>query len=410
MAWSGGRDSTVLLHALKGAGHAVRAVHVHHGLQDRASDFQRHCCEVAAQWDIPLVLRQVQVAAQGRGLEAAARDARYEALWSALPPDEILVTAHHAQDQAETLLARIVRGTGIEGLRGMRVFERRAQGRLWRPLLSVSPEALAAYAALHGVRWIDDPHNEDPRFERVWLRQTLLPMLRQRHPQVDQALSRLQTHAEDAADLLAPEIAARCDAAMLPNRRWGDALSIAALRAMPAAQRRAVLRQWWARFGHPAWPSARLAQIDSELLNARDDATPVLRVGPRALRRYRDGLYAVVESPPSPVSTWDDGRCCEIVGLGVWTADRPPQRPLSARFPQGADRIRLPGEAHHRKLKTLFQTWGVPPWLRARTPVLAEEGRLLAVAGFAIADDAPTALRWTPQDERADLNSTARTG
>lgn len=396
LAWSGGRDSTVLLHALRAAGLPLRAVHVHHGLQAAAERFETHCRALARAWDIPLEVRRVQALAAGQGLEAAARTARYAALWAALGPDEVLVSAHHAQDQVETLLGRLFRGTGVEGLRGMQALGTRSQGRLWRPLLRIAPEVLQAYAVAEGLSWIEDPHNEDPRFERVWLRQAVLPLLRARYPGVDAALLRLAEHATDAVARLEQDLPSALDAVRHADRRWGAALSIAALRAQTSAQRRALLRAWWAETGEAPLSADALARVESEVMGAGADRQPRLEVAGWVWQRYRDALYRHRPQTPPVLPRWQAGCRCEVPGLGCWESAAPPERPLSLRYPTGGERIRPAGEARHRRVKALFQSAGVPPWQRSRTPLLWQGEQLVAVAGLAVAEAAPRGLRWFP--------------
>lgn len=335
--------------------------------------------------------------AAGQGLEAAARAARYDALWDALGPDEVLVTAHHAQDQVETLLSRSFRGSGIEGLRGMQALSVRPQGRLWRPLLKVTPECLQAYALAEGLTWIEDPQNEDPRFERVWLRQTLLPRLRVRYPAVDAALLRLADHASDAVERLADGLPAALDSVRHADSRWGAALSISALRAQTPAQRRALLRAWWAETGEAPMSTDTLARVEDEVMGARADGQPRVQIAAWVWRRYRDALYCHQPQTPPVLPRWQSGCRCEVPGLGHWSSEAPPETPLALRYPTGGERIQPAGEAQHRRVKALFQAAGVPPWRRSQTPLLWQGERVLAVAGLAVADGAPRGLRWHPQ-------------
>jgi tRNA(Ile)-lysidine synthase len=397
LAWSGGRDSTVLLHALRAAGLPLRAVHVHHGLQAAADRFEAHCRSVAAQWRLPLEVCRVRPVEAGQGQEAAARDARYAALWSQLAAEEVLVTAHHAQDQVETLLSRLFRGTGIEGLRGIAVLSTRAEGRLWRPLLSTSPDALAAYARVHALSWVEDPQNQDRRYERVWLRQAVLPLLRERLPALDSSLLRLAGHAADVVERLQAPTASRLSEVRHPDGRWGPAWSIPALRAQAPAERRALLRAAWAETGAPPLSAAQLDRVEREVIGAGGDRQPELQVGGWVWRRYRDALYCLRPRTPPILPVWAEGQRCVVPGLGVWEAETPPASPLQLRYATGGERFRPVGEAHRRRVKALFQAAGVPPWQRALTPLLWRGDQLIAVAGVAQSADAPRGLRWRSQ-------------
>ena len=208
VALSGGRDSTVLLHRLaqdpdlqrRGLG----AVHVHHGLQPEADAWVAHCAAACAALDVPLQVRHVRVdATRGEGPEAAARHARREAFAAVMAPGDILATAHHLEDQAETFLLRALRASGPDGLAGMRPWRRFGPGWQWRPLLRTPRDALQAYALAHGLRWIEDPSNARTDADRNFLRHDILPRLRLRWPQADAAFARSATLSAEAADLLA---------------------------------------------------------------------------------------------------------------------------------------------------------------------------------------------------------------
>lgn len=187
VAYSGGLDSHVLVHALAGLRAElrlpVRALHVHHGLQPQADDWVVHCEAVCRQLEIPLLVEQLDLApGAGESIEAAARAARYAAIAKHLRRDEMLLTAQHRDDQAETLLLQLLRGAGLEGLSGMPGCRAWQGGWHARPLLDVDREALAVYARDHQLQWIEDPSNLDERFDRNYLRHRVMPLLRARWP------------------------------------------------------------------------------------------------------------------------------------------------------------------------------------------------------------------------------------
>lgn len=394
LAFSGGGDSTALLHLLCRAGLAeLRAVHVDHGLQPAAVAWREHCARLCAQWGVPLRILSVDIqAGDPAGPEAAARAARYAALQAELRPGEVLVTAHHQDDQAETVLLRLLRGAGLEGWAAIPEQRPFAAGTLWRPLLEVSRSRLRAYAQAQGLVWVEDPHNTDPRFDRSWLRQQLLPLLRQRWPQADAALARAARWAGEAAALLedytAETLRACCDDAQGAHAGHGEsgALRIAALLQCSAAQRRAVLRLWLRRQGMVHAPSASaLARIEREVIAAAADAQPLWRCGGYEVRRYRGRLYALPALPPPPGETellWTQSACPLPPGCGRLIAQTPPPMPLRVRFPRGGEALRPAGAPHRRSLKNLFQEAGIPPWRRLRTPLLYAGEELVAVAGY----------------------------
>ncbi|UYB50959.1 tRNA lysidine(34) synthetase TilS [Xanthomonas sp. AM6] len=391
---SGGLDSSVLLHALsqrpqyRSAG--LRALHVHHGLHADADAWAEHCAAVCAALAIPLQVLRVQVPRDsGLGLEAAARQARRAAFAQALAAGEWLALAQHRDDQAETFLLRALRASGPDALAAMQGLRPFADGMLWRPLLALPRGDLHAYALRHALRWIEDPSNADPGFDRNFLRLHVLPLLRQRWPQADAALARSAQLCGEAGALLDDG-----DQAALEAARDGAAasLSLPRLRALPAPRRARVLRRWVAQAGLPPLPAAGLAAIERDLLHARADASAQFAWHGATLRCWRDALYAERDPPPLPAdwhAHWDgraplalpDGRHLRLLADAPLGFDAP----LRVRLRQGGERILLPGRAHSQALKQVLQDRAVPPWQRARLPLLFDAERLQAAGADILA-------------------------
>jgi tRNA(Ile)-lysidine synthase len=285
LAWSGGLDSTVLLHLLVEASRlhpasiGVRAVHVNHGLQSAAADFQKFCRRTARSWRVPLTVVKARVRADGSSLEEAARKARYAALAGALAPNEMLLTAQHADDQLETLLLALLRGAGPAGLAAMPATMPFSATRLLRPLLMMERAAFAAYAKQHELHWQDDPSNAQLRFDRNYLRARVVPALRERWPAVARTIGRSAGHCAVAALALAGP--ARRD---LEAAADGPDLEVAVLRRWSPARQAAVLRLWIADHGLLAPETRHIEQI-LLLMNARPDAHPQLRLPALVVRR-----------------------------------------------------------------------------------------------------------------------------
>ncbi len=384
VAYSGGLDSTVLLHFLAhyDPRFRLRAVHIHHGLQALADEWAEKCARFAASLGVGFELLRVQVdGLDPAGPEAAARNARYEALRGLMQPGDCLATAHHRDDQAETVLLRLLRGSGVQGLSAMRVLRTLPPGWLWRPFLQLPRERLYGYAQEQGLRWIEDPHNRDPRYARSWLRSELTPLLRERFPQVEESLARTARLAGEAAALL-DELAALD----LPAARQGEALGVAALLALDAARRHNLLR-WWLRQHGFEMPAAELLErVEREVLAAAEDAEPLLGWAGCELRRYRDRLYAMTPLPPAPAAqpalAWIGEQLPLPPGCGRLQLPQPPPQGLRVSFMRGGERFKPAGSAHSRTLKNLFQEAGVPPWVRLRTPLVEAAGELVYVAGI----------------------------
>lgn len=296
VAWSGGVDSTVLLHLLKRARRlprarlTLRALHVDHGLQPAAADFRRFCRRTARQWRLPLVVLKVRVrTGGGESLEQAAREARRAALGAALAPGELLLTAQHADDQLETLLLALLRGAGPAGLAGMPAAMPLAGSQLLRPLLDRDRAEILACARAARLQWIDDPTNEEPRFDRNYLRTRVLPPLLDRWPALARTAGRSARHCAVAAAAL--QAAAMRDLELAAD---GADLEVAVLRRWNPPRRAAVLRAWIQLAGARAPNERHLREIEAMLV-ARVDAHPELRLPDLTLRRQGGRLRLEVK-------------------------------------------------------------------------------------------------------------------
>ncbi len=390
VGYSGGLDSTVLLHQLTkdidARARGLRAIHVHHGLHPDADAWAAHCARSCALLHIPLLAVHVEVDRNsGLGLEGAARQARHFAFNGALRDGEILALAHHRDDQAETFLMRALRGSGVDGLAAMRPWRAYAHGWLWRPLLDHSHKALRACADEQALQWIEDPANADADFDRTFLRTRLLPLLRERWQHADVGLARSAGLSAQAADLLDAE-----DAVQLAHVQRSDrTLDAEALQALPAARRARLLRRWIAGLGLPPLPGQGVAHIETDLLGTRPDAEACFDWAGARVQRWRHLLYAAPlhEALPNDFACEWDGRAplqlptgdlLELAGAEAFdTCVR-----VHARH--GGERITFPRRSHRHALKQVLLQHGVPPWERARMPLLsASDGELLA-AGDAI--------------------------
>jgi tRNA(Ile)-lysidine synthase len=324
-----------------------------------------------------------------------AREARYRAFGHLLGPGDLLLTAHTQDDQAETLLLALLRGSGVHGLAAMPFAARLGHGRLVRPLLEVSRAALEQYARRLGLAWVDDPSNEALRMDRNFLRHRVVPLLRSRWPGVSATLARSAAHCAEAAhltDALAADLLDGC-AGSHPGT-----LSIPVLADLDRTRRKAVLRIWLRRRGFLLPDTRHLARILDEVLPAGPDADPLVAWSGCEVRRYRSDLFALRPLPPSldAVSIPWDPRGASIVldlpqGLGrlQWRvpADLPEPKPSSAailtiRFGEPGQRCRTRSSGHRRPMKKLFQEGGIPSWLRPYVPLVFSDETLIAVAGM----------------------------
>lgn len=384
VCYSGGLDSSVLLHlASRSSLRPLEAWHVNHGLQPDAAAWELHCEEYCQTLGIPLRILSVRVDANDpSGPEAAARNARYASLRSEMTDGDVLVLAHHQQDQAETVLLRMLRGTGIEGLAGMRSLSEFASGQLWRPLLDISKELLRSYATRNNLRWIDDPQNHDPRYMRAWLRRQILPALDARQPGVVARLARLSQRGAEQA-VLCRDLA-QLDLADLLR---GGTLDLVILSSMSIERQRNALRGWFCELGLDFPGISVLRRIQKEIIEASVDAVPVLRYQGREIRRYRSRLYIIPLLPPPPKQDfriwWKDQTELRLPpGCGHLEADRQPPLPLIVRFAKPGERLRPTDAAHRQRLKKMFQQSGIPTWCRVRIPLVELGGEVAWLPGL----------------------------
>jgi len=433
VGFSGGLDSTVLLHALCRLlpPHKIHALHVNHGLSPNAAAWQAHCERACHSLGVRLKVEKVVVAAAGKGLEEAAREQRYRAFARHLGDGGLLLLAHHRDDQVETVLFRLLRGSGPRGLAGMPVRRPLGRGELLRPLLATGREALGAWASAEGLDWIDDESNAGTAFDRNFLRHQVLPPLVARWPDLDRRILRSAGDCGDSDQLLR-EVGAE-DLLRLGERseRLGWSIPVAGLCELSPRRRANLLRTWVARHGLPLPGHRQLAAVLDDLLPARDDAAPLVRFGGGEFRRHGGRLFLLPGHLPPVVDNADEEGCARSL-----LRDRPPtasaadtsphrlaslqERPpaegavplrwrpddplalpdgftlaatvtsggglratpggeFEVRFRRGGERCKPAGRAGSRPLKKLLQEYGLEPWLRDRIPLVFVDGELAAV-------------------------------
>jgi tRNA(Ile)-lysidine synthase len=398
VALSGGADSASLLAAACASGAAfgaafrglpVRAVHVDHGLQAAAASFRDSCAALCARLDVPLTMIPITVETPpGASIEAAARDARYAALAAALRSDECLLTAHHREDQAETLLLQVLRGAGLKGMSAMPLCRPFGPGWHLRPLLGVPQSELLAFGASTSCVSVADPMNENLRFDRGYLRREVWPLIESRWPGAAATLARTAQHVGEAQALLD-----RAAAEAVGRLRDGDALSVPGLRALSSPERINALRFWLRDAGVEPPSTARLNEALRQLFDAEADHLPAIVWDDYALRRYRQRLFLTDAHPPrlEGVRLWrtaPDSR----VDLGPqsgtlrWTlqaggidAQRLPET-VTVRHRDGGETLKPGVRARTQSVQHLCQSQGVLPWLRDALPLVFADNTLIAVA------------------------------
>ncbi|PKO45150.1 MAG: tRNA lysidine(34) synthetase TilS [Betaproteobacteria bacterium HGW-Betaproteobacteria-22] len=396
LALSGGLDSMVLLHLLsqvkRNLGFELRAMHVHHGLSPNADAWAELCKRQCALYGVPLKTVYVKVnQASKLGVEAAARQLRYQALFADQSgADRFVVMAHHQDDQAETLLLQLMRGSGVKGLSAMAVVD--STRHLLRPLLNVSRHALADYAVQHGLIWCDDESNRDVHFERNFLRHEIMPVLASRYPAVQSTLARTAAHLAEANDLL--DVLAKQDA---ENLLADNSLCLKGLAVLDFVRSKNLLR-WWLGLNQLAMPSTEhLSEIIQQLLHAKSDADLMIRLQDKTIRRYQNRAYIGVDKIPLPFDlVWQGEPCLDIPNGGKLNFVAVEGRGLSHKYVMhqlrvthrtGGERFKPHAAKPTRTLKYLLQEINMPPWQRTHLPLIYWGDTLAYVPGVGAACD-----------------------
>lgn len=394
LAYSGGMDSSVLLHAMHGLGLPLRAVHVNHHLQPECGQWQRHCHAVCQACGVAFTALDAPVEkVPQQSLEESARTARYRHLLEQVGPQDALVSAHHQDDLAETLLLQLLRGAGPAGLAAMGT-ERMHEGRRHlRPLLGFSRAQLRDYAHHHALAWIEDPSNDSLQFDRNYLRLEVMPRLAQRWPGAAHTLSRaagLQAEAMQCLQALA-------DLDLQAAATGQDhILDIGPLQRLDAVRLKNALRGWIRAHGQQVPGKKMLEQIAQDLVYREEpDTAAMQRWADGEVRRYRNQLYLLnpaLRHDPGQVLRWSIDRPLVIRSLNRVLHHSDLQHfgvvvprgvtELTVQFRTGGERFKPAGQKHHRSLKNLFQEGNIPPWERDRIPLLYHEDKLISVLGY----------------------------
>lgn len=391
---SGGIDSTVLLHALFSTpelAHKLYPVHVNHQIQSAASDFEKICRELCEQLELNLNILYLEKNRQpGESIEAYAREGRYELLKTCLEPGDVLVTAHHLEDQVETFLIQLARGAGVEGLSSMPVLSELGLGYLYRPWLrEITKQDLKNYAMLNNLSWIEDPMNAEPELERNFWRHMILPKLAERHCGVFKTISRSARHCAEAAELLeilAEKILKEIGGKLEAPLPWDK------LKNKKMSEQKLVLRYWLKSFDLVLSQVQLENLIKNKRLNFEGIKTEI--------RLFQEKFYVVnvkkisVESAENWEIVWNgegelilpDGAQPRILTKALLKQRGVPVELIDwskvsfrNRKKNQAERVLLLGAEHHRSLKNIFQEYGIPPWMRDQTPLICIGGEIIAV-------------------------------
>lgn len=392
VAYSGGVDSHVLLHLcaldaqLK---NKLTAVYVHHGLQPQAEVWAQHCQYTAHALSVDFKMLRVNAMPQlGESPEEAARNARYTALKDLIEPNCALLVAQHREDQLETVLLQLFRGGGLRGLSGMPESMAFGLGVMLRPLLNAAKQDIMDYAHTHKLRWIEDPSNAHSDYDRNFLRNDIVPLLKQRWPALDKTVSRSAAHCASAENMLG-HIAQTWFLTVFNTD--DNTLSLQRLLTFETAQHAHIIRAWFQHLGLKMPAQGFVTRILVEVVGARQDSEPLLTGQGVSIRRYRDKLYCLKQTQPAVLvdMRWPKGAVSVFMANKQRLSCVPTANGLAEekwlnatvviKFRGGGEKIALSKREGRHALKNLFQEAGIPPWQRAAIPLVYLDDKLAAV-------------------------------
>ncbi len=405
VAYSGGVDSTVLLHLLvqlrPTVGFSLVALHVNHGIHVDSNAWENHCAQFCLSLDVAFESTRLQLgSAAARVNEAKARKARYDWLQSQIDVDEVLLTAHHREDQVETFLLNLMRAAGPRGLSAIPFNQKFADGWLTRPLLSIPKSAIIEYARSLNLSYLDDPANENLDHDRNYLRHVVLPALSKRWPAAQRQIASSIEHLEQCRHLIDDLAALDIESCKSQARTYfstAHPLFTHPLKELHKSRQINVIRYWTRQSVH-CEPSRQALDQFIQTALVQDKKFAELAWGKQRLYRYQDSLYLTQKAPSvhsAPSIDWNLQEPINLPCAGIRLIPRStpgtgldPEKltmPVSVRFRQGAERIMLPQRKHSSSLKKLFQQDSIPPWERGLLPLIFSKSELAAVAPWIVA-------------------------
>lgn len=393
VGFSGGLDSHALLNAMAHLELDIEviAVHINHSIQEEADQWQEHCAQVAADLNIEFLTTKVDAnPPKGESPEAWARQKRYDAFLSFMQDGDLLLLAHHQDDQIETFFLQLLRGSGPQGLAAMSLFSTFSNGWIGRPLLQVQRQDLETFAQENKLQWIEDPSNQDSCYDRNYLRHEVLPLIKKRWPGYVGSLSRSISLQSDAnqlqIDLAIKDIKDIFD-------QDGSSLSIRNLLLLSDERIRNLLRYWIKNSGFPLPSAKKLRQIIDTVLTAADDRSPCVEWDGTEIRRYQNRLMIMsplIKFDPTLSLSWNLKEPLELP-MGILTIKKYVGQGfqidgdlVEIRYRQGGEELQIAGSLHSTTLKKYLQQQGIPSWLRDQVPLIYFEDQLVAVSDLCV--------------------------
>lgn len=415
VAYSGGVDSHVLLYCCHQLNLAVRAIHVHHGLQEQADAWTLHCQQVCEQLTIDLQVCHVDASQkQGESPEEAARRSRYQALSDCLQSGDCLLTGQHIDDQAETLLLQLMRSANSAGLAAMPTIKYRDGYLHARPMLSFPRDEILQFAFDNSLSWIEDPSNQDETLDRNFIRHTLMPSMLSRWPELSKRLANvahLQANNLNVLDDMAAIDLANC---IVEKKQFAvsnafkviSTLSLSKLNQLSSERMLNLLRYWIISFAEQQPTRNILKEIENALITSTSDAQPIIMLADFEFRKFDDAVYLIKRSALQDKlgeHQWcpESNQLLKLENCTLEVSDNKDlnltrslfNKKLTIRYRHGGEIFHPAGRNHSRSLKKLLQEAGIPPWERDYIPLIYLDDELVAVAGL-----------WPAKKYHADLD------
>lgn len=396
IAYSGGLDSHVLLHAIACLAKQspdfppITAVHVNHQIQSASYDWEVHCRQQAALSGVGFISYRVNVDTAAN-IEERAREARYDVFSGLLQEGDCIFFAHHQQDQVETFFYRLFRGAGVKGLQAIIPERMLGKGKLVRPFLQFERAALEYYAFSNELEFVIDPSNTDVTYDRNFIRHHLLPVIHNRWPAFKTVIERVIAHLRDSAELL-DEIALADLSGLDYKDGVQPSLSLKQLPQFSPNRQKNIVRYWLALHS-VVLSSQQTHELFRSVIYARMDAQPLLNIGNVCIRRYQQQLFITLPIQKMPEIHWNGLSHCMLEGYGDIYLSQPLDIELTIKRRVGGESIKPSGSAHTRKLKALLQEMDIPPWQRENLPLIYIGDKLISVAGLITSEDAHSYLQ-----------------
>jgi tRNA(Ile)-lysidine synthase len=382
IAFSGGLDSQVLLHFLSNQFRKLsfKAIHINHQIVSESYQWEKHCRKICRELNIPLKIIRVEIKRQsGESLEAKAREARYNAFKKILKKNDILFTAHHLDDQAETFLFQLLRGAGLRGVSAMPNISALGKGFLVRPLISFPRKDLKIYAEHFKLNWLEDPSNQDAKFDRNYLRNNIFPLLKKKWPEVHKTFSRFAAHCKEQEKLLT----------ILSEKDYQDCqgkflntLSIFKLKLFDKSRQKNLLRHFIEKLNFDL-PSEKILNQIIKIMGAAQDKNPIVKWINAECRRYQDHLFILssIKTRSAELSKEEINWIQKNILINFKNLNF---NDLMITYRKGGEKFKSKNSKHTRTLKKLFQEWEIPPWLRDKIPLVYYNNELIGVVGYAV--------------------------